>query len=92
MTHSEKRLYLIRELLAELPQYRDMEIPDNAEEQKLLLRSLMNLRPPRPIGKKFLSVQDEYLHTEVVDKGITDCGCLPPPRRWCTPRRSAHPA
>ncbi len=29
MTHSEKRRYLIKELLSELPQYKDMEIPDN---------------------------------------------------------------
>lgn len=77
MTHSEKRLYLIKELLSELPQYRNMEIPDNTEEQKRLLRSLMNIRPPRPIGKEFLKVQDEYLSAEVVEKGITDSNTLP---------------
>ena len=77
MTHSEKRRYLIKELLSELPQYRDMEIPDNAEEQKRLLRSLMNIRSPRPIGKEFLKVQDEYLSAEVKEKGITDCESLP---------------
>lgn len=27
MTHSEKRVYLIKELLSEMPQYRDMDIP-----------------------------------------------------------------
>lgn len=77
MTHSEKRLYLIKELLSELPQYRDMEIPDNAEEQKCLLRSLMNIRAPRPIGTEFLKVQDEYLGEEVEEKGITDSDALP---------------
>lgn len=77
MTQGEKRLYLIRELLSELPQYRDMEIPDNTEEQKRLLRSLMNIRPPRPIGKEFLKVQDEYLSAEVEEKGITDSDALP---------------
>lgn len=77
MTHSEKRLYLIKELLSELPQYRDMEIPDNAEEQKRLLRSLMNIRSPRPIGTEFLKVQDEYLNEEVREKGITDSDTLP---------------
>lgn len=76
MTHSEKRLYLIQELLSELPQYRDMEIPDNAEEQKRLLRSLMNIRSPRPIGAEFLKVQDEYLSEEVKEKGITDSNTL----------------
>ena len=77
MTHSEKRRYLIKELLSELPQYKDMEIPDNTEEQKRLLRSLMNIRSPRPIGKEFLNVQDEYLSAEVEKKGITDSNALP---------------
>ncbi len=77
MTHSEKRLYLIQALLSELPQYKDSDIPDNAEEQKRLLRSLMNIRSPRPIGTEFLKVQDEYLNEEVRKKGITDSDTLP---------------
>ena len=77
MTHSEKRLYLIKKLLSELPQYKDMNISDNAEEQKRLLRSLMNIRSPRPIGTEFLRVQDEYLNEEVKEKGITDSDALP---------------
>ena len=77
MTHNEKRLYLIKELLSELPQHRDMEIPDHTEEQKRLLRSLMNIRPPHPIGEEFLKVQDEYLSAEVEERGITDSDALP---------------
>lgn len=77
MTHHERRQYLIQELLSELPEYRNLKIPDNAEEQKRLLRSLMNIRSPRPIGKEFLKVQDEYLRTEVEKKGITDGDTLP---------------
>ena len=61
MTHSEKRKYLIKGLLSEFPQYNDLVIPDNEEAQKRLLRSLMNIRPPRPIGEEFLNIQDEYL-------------------------------
>ncbi|MCI8293429.1 MAG: protein-ADP-ribose hydrolase [Hespellia sp.] len=72
-----KRVYLIKELLSELPQYKDLDIPDNTEEQKKLLRSLMNIRPPRPIGEEFLRVQDEYLRAEVEEKGITDSDTLP---------------
>lgn len=53
-----------------MPQYRDMDIPDNAEEQKRLLRSLMNIRSPRPIGTEFLKVQDEYLNEEVKEKAL----------------------
>ena len=77
MTHSEKREFLIRELPSELPQYSNMEIPDQENEQKRLLRSLMNIRAPRPISDEFLQIQDEYLSEEVAAKGITDSALLP---------------
>ena len=77
MTHNEKRIFLIKELLAELPQYRDMQIPMDEDEQKMLLRSLMNIRSPRRISEDFLEIQDEYLTEEVVEKGITDSASLP---------------
>ena len=77
MTHEEQRIYLIRELLAEEPGYREIEIPDCEEEQKRLLRSLMNIRPPRPISNEFLKIQDEYLKEEVARKGVTDSASLP---------------
>lgn len=77
MTHKEKRVYLIKELLAELPQYQEMQIPAEEGEQKRLLRSLMNIRPPRPINDSFLALQDEYLSEEVAEKGITDSALLP---------------
>lgn len=77
MTNNDKRLFLIKELLSELPQYRDMEIPKDIEEQKRLLRSLMNIRPPRPISSEFLKVQDEYLSGEVAAKGVVDGAALP---------------
>lgn len=77
MTHNEKCEFLIRELLSELPQYRDMELPDDEDEQKRLLRSLMNIRAPRPVSDEFLQIQDEYLSEEVAAKGIVDSAMLP---------------
>ncbi len=77
MTHEEKRIYLIRELLAELPDCSGMRIPDHEGEQKRLLRSLMNIRPPRPVSDQFLRIQDEYLREETARKGITDAAALP---------------
>lgn len=76
MTHEEKRIYLIRELLAELPDCSGMGIPDHEGEQKRLLRSLMNIRPPRPVSDQFLRIQDEYLREETARKGITDAAAL----------------
>lgn len=77
MTHNEKRLYLIKELLSELPQDKDIELPTDTEEQKRLLRSLMNIRPPRPIDAEFLKIQDEYLREEVMARGVVDGDDLP---------------
>ena len=54
MTQSEKRMFLIRELLAENPEYSSVPIPEDSENQKLLLRGLMNIRPPKNIHAEFL--------------------------------------
>ena len=72
MTQEERRIYLIQTLLDESPQYRDLPIPQDPPGQKKLLRALMNVRPPRPIGEDFLTVQDAYLREETARKGITD--------------------
>lgn len=77
MTHSEKRKFLIRVLLAEIPEYSYMDIPEDENEQKRLLRSLMNLRAPYPVSDEFLRIQDEYLGEEVEEKGVTDSASLP---------------
>lgn len=69
---------MIRELLQENVQYRDVEIPAGEEEQRQLLRGLMNVRLPGRIGREFLKVQDEYLQAETAVKGITELDGLRP--------------
>lgn len=54
-----------------------MEIPDDGEGRRRLLRALMNVRPPWPIGGDFLEVQDAYLREETRRKGIVDAEALP---------------
>lgn len=78
MTQEEKRLYLIKELLNEQPQYREMEIPQDEREQNILLRSLFNLRMPKPASEEFLKIQDKYLQAETAAKGITRAEDLTP--------------
>lgn len=78
MDQGERRKFLIRELLQENTQYRDMEIPEGEEGQKQLLRGLMNIRLPRKISRDFLKVQDEYLKAETAAKGITELDDLEP--------------
>lgn len=72
MTQDERRGFLIDRLIAEQPRYRGLSVPEDAAEQRRLLRSLMNVRMPGSIGEDFLSVQDEYLRAETGGKGVTD--------------------
>ena len=70
MKQAERREKLIRYLLDENPEYRDVEIPQEETGQRRLLRGLMNVRMPGAIDENFLRVQDEYLQEEAAAKGI----------------------
>lgn len=78
MTQSERRKFLIQELLKENNRYSDMAVPSDAEKQKQLLRGLMNIRMPQMISKQFLAVQDLYLKEATAEKGITQLDDLTP--------------
>ncbi len=78
MTQKERRIFLIKYLLGESRRYGNIPVPSDAAAQKKLLRSLVNVRPPRPIGQDFLTVQDEYLRGEIAAKKITDFADLTP--------------
>ena len=78
MTHDEERVWLIRYLIAERPDHAGIRIPEDSQLQWRLLRSLMNIRPPKPAGDEFLAVQDRFLKEETRRKGITDIACLRP--------------
>lgn len=69
MNQTEKRLLLIEKLLQELPHYAKLPLPQEEKEQKILLRSLMNIRMPKEIDEEFLRLQDEYLTSVNREKG-----------------------
>lgn len=73
MNQTERRIYLVKELLKE-QENRNLSIPENENEQKHLLRSLMNVRMPASIGQKFLKIQDEYLQQAVTEKELRISG------------------
>ena len=79
MTQEERRVALIQFLLDER-QERNIPLPSSEAEQKRLLRGLMNVRPPHPIGQEFLQLQDEYLQEEQRRRGVTDWRTLSPIR------------
>ncbi len=71
MDQNEKRLYLIRALMSEDARCARLTVPQDEQGQKDLLRSLMNVRPPRPVSAEFLAVQDSYLRAAIAEKGVT---------------------
>lgn len=66
-------------LLDEMPEYRPQArmFPQDADSQRRLLRSLMNVRPPMPLKPEFLAIQDELLSAERERKGVVDGSALP---------------
>ena len=78
MTQAQRRLFLIRSLLKEKPEYRNIDIPAELDSQRQLLRGLMNIRAPQNTDEGFLKMQDTYLQGENEAKGITDVADLTP--------------
>jgi O-acetyl-ADP-ribose deacetylase (regulator of RNase III) len=78
MNQSERRTYLIQKLLDENKQYRGTAVPQSAEEQKQLLRGLMNVRMAGKQSEEFFKIQDAYLQEEVKEKGIVALSDLKP--------------
>lgn len=70
MNQKERRRFLIEELLEENRTYAKMKIPEREEDQRRLLRSLMNIRMPGRADSEFLRVQDAYLLEENARKGV----------------------
>lgn len=62
--------FLLSTLLSESPEYSAIQIPDDIENQRLLMRSLMNVRPPLPATADFLTAQDYELQMQAKEKGI----------------------
>jgi O-acetyl-ADP-ribose deacetylase (regulator of RNase III) len=69
MTQNERRKYLIENLLKEQPRYARIQVPSDVNEQRIVLRSLMNIRMPGFISEEFRQVQNEYLSAVREEKG-----------------------
>lgn len=79
MNRIEQLQYLNRLLLAEMPEYEPQaqRFPRDADSQRRLLRSLMNLRPPMPLDERFLAAQDALLSAEREERGVVDGSEIP---------------
>ena len=74
----EERLdYLVEEFKADSGEYKDLNTPDNREEKRRILRSLMNIRMPKEMSPEVLKVQDEYLTERAAEKGVVNLSDIP---------------
>lgn len=74
---NERLLFLLNTLIAERAEYRALEIPNDIDAQRNLLRSLLNVRPPFPVSDAFIAAQDEELKEQLIEKGIVRLDSIP---------------
>ena len=77
MTQTERLTFLINYLQSENNELKSIDIPAQDTARKRLLRSLMNIRPPKTVSKEFLDVQDAYLQEECTQKGTISLSDIP---------------
>lgn len=78
MTQQERCIFLIRYLKNERREWENISISGDELEQKRLLRSLLNIRPPIPISDEFIKIENEYLQNELEQTSIISIDNLSP--------------
>ena len=78
MEFNETVIYLKKYLLDEMPEYKNYSLKFNntLDGQVSLIRSLMNLRKPKPVTEEFKKVEKIYLQTLLKNMGLVDCFSL----------------
>ena len=61
--------FLVKYLIDERDEI--IDVPDDYNSKRMLLRSLMNVRLPSKLSDEFLEVQDEFLTSETLNKTLT---------------------
>ena len=80
MTQEQRADFLIRWLLDERGEHAPAELSHGLADKRRLLRGLMNIRPPAPVSREFLQVQDAYLQERLAERGVTRLKDLRPVR------------
>ena len=66
--------FLINELISTNERIdNDMEIPNDYEEKRKLLRALMNIQTPVQLSDEFYEIQDQILSEETNTKDLISC-------------------
>ena len=76
-TQQERLDFLIEAFKTESEDYRNLKTPEDPDDKRKLLRSLMNVRMPKDLPQEVLTVQDDYLKERAEEKGIVDLSAIP---------------
>ena len=77
-SNQEERLdYLLEVFKEDSVQYSSLEVDDDYDSKRMVLRSLMNIRMPGEMPEEVLKVQDEFLEEEAREKGIVTLSEIP---------------
>lgn len=75
-TDRQERLRRILHML--LAERVDMnQVPEELQAQQRLMRALLNIRPPRPVSREFLNLQDKELQEQLAEKGVVELDDIP---------------
>ena len=77
MTQEERLDFLLEKFRAESPRYRLLDMPEDTIGKRRLLRSLMNIRMPKPLPDEVKEVQDAYLKERIRENGIVGLDDIP---------------
>lgn len=77
MTQEQRLDTLVEAFKADSVQYKDLQTPEDSEDKRRILRSLMNIRMPRKMNDTILKVQDAYLRERIRENGIVTLAEIP---------------
>lgn len=77
MTQVERLNYLLDAFKADSEGYQHLSVPNDSEQKRRALRSLMNIRMPGPMPEEVLAVQDEYLKESARERGVVTLTDIP---------------
>ena len=77
ITQEQRLDYLVKQFKADSDEYKDLQVPDDKNEKRRILRSLMNIRIPHLMDETVLRVQDEYLRERIRENGIVELSDIP---------------
>ena len=77
MTQEQRLEYLVEKFKTDSDEYKNLKTPEDKDEKRVVLRSLMNIRMPKPLDSQVMEVQDQYLRTRIQENGIVQLCDIP---------------